>query len=181
MAEITADSVEPPAVPIEGPMREKLKTASEICPQGKVVIPVLGELLKDSDTEVRRAAAQAIGHIGYQTPHNASDDFGRSAAAPFAPTLAELLGDRDAAVRESAVFALMWIGPNAKSAVPVIVRLLQNAEARGRPNAVRALRWIGPAARAATPALTAALNDADPQVRAAAAKMLARLQEMESE
>ena len=64
LADISAGSIEPPAVPVEGKAAETAAAPAEICPESKVIIPALGGLLKDRDSRVRRAAAQAFGHIG---------------------------------------------------------------------------------------------------------------------
>ncbi len=116
--------------------------------------------LKDKDTQVRGAAATALGQIG-------------PAAEDAIPALVAALAD-DAEwhgspnypgipvnVRWDASKALGRIG---SVAVPALMTALEDREAKVRASAASALSAIGPGATAAVPALSAALRDNDRSV-----------------
>ncbi len=72
---------------------------------GRESIPVLLQLLRDKDKNVRQAAAQSLGDLG-------------TAGGIGVPALAAALQDPDPNVRWTAAFALYRIGPAAARAVP---------------------------------------------------------------
>jgi HEAT repeat protein len=121
-------------------------------------IPVLMDLLRDSDREVRRWAANALRCIG-------------PAAERAVPALVEALRDRDAAVAEAAAAALGEIGPRALPAIPALIETFLDGE-HPMGGVQEALVRIGPAA---FPLLTQALSHPHVYVRgrvAVAARMM---------
>jgi HEAT repeat protein len=115
----------------------------------EAAVPVLLELLRSPDAEVRWSAAGALGMIGPE-------------ARAAVPALADATRDGDPTVRYTAADALGKIGPDAREAVPALIALLKTSD---RLTAVKALTRLGPAAREAIPALIEALEDHDPDVR----------------
>jgi HEAT repeat protein len=108
-------------------------------------LPVLVDLLRDSDWVVRQEAALGLGNLG-------------PAAAPAVPALAAALKDGDAGVRLSAAHALAWIGPAAGDAVPALTEALDDPVPGVQSAAAVALGKIGPGARAVVPALRRLLD-----------------------
>lgn len=110
------------------------------------ILPPLGDALKDSDAEVRRAACLSLGKQG-------------SAAKSMAPKLAEALSDPDKEVRSAAVQAFADVDPTNTANVPTIAKLLEDKELDVKKAAVAALGSMGPAAKGALPALQGALKN----------------------
>ena len=78
-------------------------------------MPALTRALKDKDTYVRQAAAQALGKIGAK-------------AKAAVPALANALKDQRPAVRQAAAQALGQIGAEAKAAVPALRAAMRDNE-----------------------------------------------------
>ena len=129
---------------------------------GPPAIPALIKLLKNTDTNVRHAAVQALGRIGPE-------------AKAAVPALTELLKDKNDQVRQAAAQSLGNVGPEAGVAVPALTELLKAKDKWDRQAAARALGDIGAGASTAVPALTELLNDKDDQVRHAAAHSLGKI------
>lgn len=106
-------------------------------------IPILIELLKDTDAFIRLDAAYGLGFIGPQ-------------ASVAVPHLLVLLRDQEAMVRNNAAYALGLIGADADRVVPELVKLIRDRDARVRFNAAEAIGRFG---RAAVPALTRATEN----------------------
>jgi len=152
--------------------------------------PLEGLLLNDSDPEVRRECASALGNL--------------SLARSLEP-LARALGDPDVEVQREAADAISNLDDVTK-APPALVRVTTSPDVELRRNATEALAHIGDVATlqalaerlgdddkevrlhaveglgdmkvaAAIPGLTRALNDRDPEVRRAAAEALGKTQE----
>jgi len=123
---------------------------------GTPAVPALIQALGDSDRNVRRAAAAALGAIG--DPH-------------AVPALIKALGDRDLYVRRAAAGALGAIGD--PQAVPALIQALGDSYSDVRRVAAGALGELGDPK--AVPALIKALGDWDPYVRRAAAEALGKL------
>ena len=111
-------------------------------------------LLKSSDIERRRKAAESLQQVG------------RGAV----PALITALDDQDGCQRRRAACVLGAIGAAAKDAIPKLVQLL--ADSHVQSHAMQALAKIG---RDATPALAVALGHPDASVREAAAQTLGML------
>jgi HEAT repeat protein len=164
-------------------------------------IPLFTEALKDSDSEVRMKAAEALYRFGAgpkadaevadlikaledKDPnvrwHAAYDlRFHRPAARAAAPALVKALRDPDISIRRTAAISLGLLGPEGKAAVPLLIEALKHEPDfigivlnYGRVDAARALGRIGPDAKVAVPALVEALRDRFPWVRAEAASAL---------
>jgi HEAT repeat protein len=166
---------------------------------GPGAVPVLIELLQDregtsrADAEVRRVAAQALGHIGPQAHAAvpaltgaladpdplvrlaAADTLGKigPAAVDAVPALAELLKTDEPVLLLKAIRKLRGVN---QAAIPALVATLAHADAEARENAAEALGEIGPAAREAAPALRALLEDPNEKVRTEAARALERIE-----
>ncbi len=112
------------------------------------VAPAAVKLLKDSDKNVRQAAARAVGAWGGPDQVNA---------------LARLLNDPDASIRRAGIAALGHL-KTEKAAEPLMRHLMVEFEP-----SLEALRELGPLAE---PAAMARLKDSDHKVRVEACKVL---------
>ncbi|MGH8069560.1 MAG: HEAT repeat domain-containing protein [Candidatus Entotheonellia bacterium] len=149
-------------------------------------IPKLVSLVQHPQSEVRAAAAEALGSM-------------RETAEAYAPTLAGLLTDPDQGVRAAAAEALRAMGETAKEYAPQLKALLQDSkeewevrvavakalvamgefvdlvqhpQSEVRAAAAEAVEVMGETAKAYAPRLAILLQDPNEDVRAAAAKML---------
>jgi len=95
------------------------------------------ELLRDSDSAVRGAAAYCIGILG-------------PPARPAIPILIDLLEDPDPAVRMSVAVGLWYFGPDARAAVPGLQQRLNDDCREVRDWAGAAIQAIDPEAAAKT-------------------------------
>lgn len=109
---------------------------------GATAVPELTVALSDQSSEVRRAAAAALGLI-------------KSASAVAA--LAKALSDPDPEVRCLSALALEAIGPKAAPAIPQLSQALSDSVNYVRIPAVDALGAMGASAVAAVPALVSVL------------------------
>ncbi|MEG4351889.1 HEAT repeat domain-containing protein [Microcoleus sp. LAD1_D3] len=87
-------------------------------------------MLEDSDADVRRDAALALGSIGAETE-------------TVVPQLIPLLEDSDSGVRSDAAFALGDIGAEAKTALSQLVPLLKDSDSGVRDAVAKAFEKIG--------------------------------------
>ena len=124
----------------------------------------MGELLRDSDPDVRQAAARALGELGEY-------------AQDQAPRLGELLRDPVSYVRWAAAEALGELGAAAQNQAPWIVELLRDSNPYESQIAAEALGKLGKYAQDQVPRLGELLRDSDPDVRWAAAETLGKLSE----
>ncbi|HVR34535.1 MAG TPA: HEAT repeat domain-containing protein [Methylomirabilota bacterium] len=142
--------------------------------------PALVKALDDSDTEVRRVAANALGNfkdrpgatealrLALADPH----DSVRGAAlqslshvehgSVVALEAGRLLADPKPGVRIDAAQLLKNLGPEAKPAIPALIEALQDENADVLRFAAQALGSIGPEARAAVPGLIEVLEEDRP-------------------
>ncbi len=123
------------------------------------VFPVLVAGLKDSDGEIRGAAAEGLKAF--------------TTTAADVPVLVELLANANFEVRAGAAEALGRLGPQAKAAVPKLTEALTSG--RSAVAAAEALGKIGAEARGAAPKLLDALRADDETLGRAAAAALAQL------
>ena len=112
-------------------------------PKAASAIPILVELLKDTDAFIRLDAAYALGFIGPE-------------ARTAVPDLIALLKDQEAMVRNNAAYALGLIKSDADRVVPELVKLIRDRDARVRFNAAEAIGRFG---QAAVPALNKVTQD----------------------
>jgi HEAT repeat protein len=150
-------------------------------PEDRAAAAELKSALTESDPEIVRTAALALGCIGgsagapavpvlceiLQDPESnnraaaaaALARIGRD-AAPAVPTLDKALADRSPVVRRNAALALARIGPKAEPAMPNLIRLLTPEQPdEVRLYAMEALAFIGPAVEAVIPDLLRVLKD----------------------
>ncbi len=168
-------------------------TAAELLrDKGRQAAPAAAALvaaLDDTDSNVRLAAAEALGQIGPSAPEcfaglvahldrgvpviRALARFGSEARKAESEFIARLSND-DAAIRWNAARALGKIqaGP---AGVEALVRVLTDKEASVREHAAEALGDIGPPAATAVVPLVNALNDEYFKVRRDAARSLGKL------
>jgi HEAT repeat protein len=120
---------------------------------------VLAQQLRDSDVNVRRAAARALTRL----PNT----------APAIPALIESLKDPDPFVRDNAVDALSVMHPG--DVVPSLIRALRDPNPNARRRGADALARIGHDTQDAWPGLIELLKDENAEVRKAATAALRRL------
>ena len=125
-------------------------------------IPLLTERLSDENSDVRSAAAKALGAVG-------------AVAKDQAPLLAERLGDQDSDVRSAAASALGAMGAAAKDQAPLLAERLTDQNSSVRSAAANALGAMGAAARDQTPLLAERLTDESIDVSTAAARTLSTI------
>ena len=167
---------------------------TELREQGVLVSRWCRDLLQAS-SQVRRAAAAALGQLGQDaTPavpqlaealtdsawivrQAAAEALGQlgQVAARAVPQLANALADSDKVVRQAAAEALVGLGQAAAPAVLQLADAIADSDKVVRRAAAKALGQLGQAAAQAVPQLAEALTDSDEDVRQAAAEALGRL------
>ena len=130
------------------------------------VIPVLSKALKDSEPDIRLAAATALGDMGSRD---------HSPARAAIPDLIPLLDDAVVSVRFRAAIALAKLEPHAGKAIPVLTEGLRNEDPFIRSDSAWAMGLMGEEANEAVPPLLLLLKDADDRVQLSAAQALARI------
>jgi HEAT repeat protein len=162
----------------------------------------LKKALKDTDTRVRRAAADALNLLGEDAAAGAipellaccnnPDREERKAAyaalvrlvmpddlSAARAVLTKGLKDPEVEIRRNAALAFANIGgPESAVAVPVLLEALRNGEVSLRRQAALAFSPIGPAAREAVSELRKALTDPDEEIRHNAAVSFIGLKEV---
>jgi HEAT repeat protein len=134
----------------------------EIADQARA--PLLA-LLKDTDLEVRRNAALALGYLG------------GAESTPAVKILLESLTGDNLPLRRQAALALKNIGPDAPEAVPELRKALHSPDRELRHNAAVALIGFKKAGEPAVPDLAERVLDRkdDPEVRKQSAVALSRI------
>lgn len=117
--------------------------------------------LGDPSTEVREAAAAALGAKGFAP-----------AASDAVPALTAALGDAASGVWREAANSLEAFGAAAAPAVSALRQMLASGDSLRRRTAAGALIGVGPAGAAASPECVAALDDEDAETRVEAAVAL---------
>ena len=161
------------------------------------VIPVLTKALQDPESEVRLAAANALGDLasGSNSPSTAAipdlikvlDDQNERVRCAAAVTLAKLHGPADKILpvlknaltsKEGSMlgaWAIGLLGSEAVSAAPALIPLLKEEDSALRVIAAEALEEIGAGKSESLPVLSALLKDQHPGVRSAAARVLVKI------
>jgi predicted Zn finger-like uncharacterized protein len=114
-------------------------------------VPALAAALKDTEADIREAAADALGKFGVE---------GRSAV----PSLLAVLTDKETAVRRATLGALAQIGPEAKDALPKLKPAFKDPDPEVRRRALDVLGRLGKDAvkdKEALAALKAGLSDGE--------------------
>ncbi len=124
--------------------------------------PLLSELLKDSEPEVRRRAAIALGRMG-------------DGARPAGAALLQACQDPDSGVRLAAISALGEARIEPDRVVPIVARLAEEGDASNRRAALGALKDYGPLARGAIEILIRCARHPDSQVRVQAIEALGEM------
>ncbi len=129
-------------------------------------VPILLQLLKDSDKSVRGWAAWSLGFsrlhlVRQRTPDNT-----------IIPVLISALKDEEPEVRSRAAGALALPGIEAGEAVPELVKCANDPDDSVRQTAISALRQIGKNTDGVNTALLQALKAENKEVRLAAATAL---------
>jgi hypothetical protein len=104
----------------------------------KDLVPALIEALKDSDSDVRQAAAATLVQVG------------REAVAP----LVEVLKDKDRQTRANAAYVLGQIGSPAQEAVPILAKGLKDEDREVRRRVAFALYQIVHSTQESGPMMT---------------------------
>ena len=174
----------------------RVRTASEALGKiGPVAIPPLTKALEDENRNVRRGAAQGLGHIGEPASKAAGalaealrkDDerffrqtvlwtLGRvkpSGKAPVAGLL-EVIRGKNPVFRKQATDILGQLG---KEAVPLLLEALGDKDAAVRASVVAALKNIGPEPKTVIEPLTAIIKNGDSPGRTDALAVLEHLQQ----
>jgi outer membrane protein assembly factor BamB len=126
---------------------------------GPPAIPLLVELLRHRQVEIRRLAADALIDLAPDT-------------ASIQPALRRSLRDEDSMVVADAARALGALRSRASPSVRALVNALSHEEPHVRIYAAEALASIGPTASIATKSLARALRDPIPGVRWSAGEAL---------
>jgi len=126
---------------------------------GPPAIPLLVELLRHPQVEIRRLAADALIDLAPETQR-------------IQPALRRALRDEDSTVVADSARALGALRSRASPSVRALVNALSHEEPHVRIYAAEALASIGPIASAATKDLARALSDPIPGVRWAAGEAL---------
>jgi HEAT repeat protein len=124
-------------------------------------IPDLVRARAGSDEEIRTAAAEALGKLGY----------GPEAAVAI-PRLIEILKDPDRHVRKHAAKGLGEIGTKSDQVIPALMGAMRDRDSEVKNAASEALEVIG---MPALPALRALLRDGDNELSDDAARILAQI------
>jgi|SRR5579872_1389719 len=96
---------------------------------GKPVTHWLEEL-KNPDSQARKKAVVALGHVG------------KADEAVIPALIGVVTEDQSSAVRNQAVLTLLNIGPDAKDAIPALTAAQNDKDATVRSNATKALERI---------------------------------------
>ncbi len=141
-----------------------VRELQKVWDHAKPVVPVMKELLTDSDESVRAAAAVALWRTRRQPPESL-------------PPLIALLRSTRWEVRETVTRDIgSEFGRHGESAAPALAKLLWDPFNLIRMAAAEELGRIGPGAKDAVPALTAALEaNAAPGCVSAACETLGRI------
>lgn len=146
--------------------RHRLAAVQTLKKIGSPAVSVLVEALNDSDVNVRKNAAFALGSMG-------------SDGVEAVPTLLSTLKDSSSEVRMNVAVALRNITPASPAvqaqAIEELTAALQHEEATVRQGAAFGLGILGPVAHAAIPDLITTLKDSDEQVSLKAAIALKRM------
>jgi HEAT repeat protein len=136
--------------------------------RAKASLPVLSAFLKDRDPLLRAAGAKGLGTLygnncpSLPPPHPAPKEIIEALAAATA--------DSEVAVRSDAAYALMFLGYQARAAIPVLLaQLKREAVPDQRWALLRALASIDEVGEAGDAILGAAESDPSPKVRRGAA------------
>jgi HEAT repeat protein len=141
----------------------KLRRSGKVPPKPEKAVPALAALLKDSDIDVRLAAAATLELYGPK-------------AAGAVDALIYCLKVGDPSIRLAAMRTLLSIGDPALRAIPALIALLSDSEAKLRQGAAETLGRFGRSARQAVPALRKLLDDSDADVRKAASEALLNIE-----
>jgi HEAT repeat protein len=106
-------------------------TLSRIGPKGKAAAPLVAELLKNENDEVRTWASVVHGQMGPD-------------AVAAVPALIAALKDGNDQTREGAAEVLGQIGPSARAALPSLLAALKDRNEKVRELAAAALHKIDP-------------------------------------
>jgi HEAT repeat protein len=142
-------------------------------PKAKAAIPLLKQVLKDPNPQVRYHVVRTLGRLG----------------AKGAVPVAEALQDKDSFVRRAAVEGLEDLGRDAQEALPILKKVLKDADTRTRSDALGALAKGAPevvAALESAPeppdlmtrrAVVAALGNVKPPAKDALPRLAAALKD----
>jgi len=156
-----------PAIPARParPVRERENETPLLPETMRAVVTALTEALKSSDVDVRKEAAEALGHAGRGHPE-AID------------ALVEAMDDADPRVQREVLESLGMLirgSDKAPNAVAGMVSLLQHSDSGVRKEAAQALGHAGVANPTVIEALSRALDDSEASVRNEAMDSLGQL------
>ena len=145
--------------------QEAASTIGELREYAKPVIPQLITILKDGeeDSDVRAAAALALGRIG-QEPDK------------VVPILIQALANKNYKVKGGSAHALGYFPTYAKQTVPLLLNALSDKSVPVRQDVLYGLRQLGPLAKKASETVKKMLNDPNEYVRDAATDALAAIE-----
>ncbi|MEI6423585.1 MAG: HEAT repeat domain-containing protein, partial [Lentisphaerota bacterium] len=161
-------------------------------------VPPIIEAFMNTNSLVRKGAAEVLGNIGNVAPEvvtalvkalldrdayvrkSASDALGKI-GAPVIPDIMKMLTDNDSNARKGAAEALGNIGNVTPAVAPNLIKTLEDVDGSVRKSAVEALGRIGSATPEVIPALISKVEDPDSNVRKSVAESLEKLNAMTAE
>jgi hypothetical protein len=137
--------------------------AGRLGPEAHEAIPLLAEMVRNDEAEVRVRTVQALSHIAWKMKE-------------AVPPLGQALEDSYENVRVQAAHALSVIGPNAVLVLPAIEAALQDRNPTIQAALIETLDTLGPEARPAIPALLDTLRSPRFRIRTGVIKALKRIE-----
>src|SRR5262245_13865665 len=140
----------------------RIAAMSALAAVGEPAIPVVVELLRDKDNDLKVRALDTLRYMG-------------AGAKTAVPAIANCLGDEEPKVREAATDALADLGPDAADALPALRKVFRDSVPRVRISAAYAALKISPEAEEALDVLREGLRHSEARVRLLAVQGLGAL------
>ena len=155
---VLRDDTKPPS-PNSKSVAEWVQQLKDPKPEARVQAAQMLALL---GPKAKEAAPALVAEMRSEPSHALPDPKMEAAKALWKVDSARYLEELKGKNREekwTAVFALIYIGPEAKDAIPTLVEMIKNHRDNNRPHALLALGHLDPDANLALPLLVDALHD----------------------